>query len=112
MSEIWLSFIMLFDSYSNVYQRWNECWQIMIVIRRESEWLKEVITTEEGKERLREHNKYGWSFVDYLEERQNTLYGIVLLINTKQYQKNTRVDIKEIIRRYQNMVCSTQNIGN
>jgi hypothetical protein len=31
----------------------------MIVIRRESEWLKEVITIEEGKERLREHNKYG-----------------------------------------------------
>jgi hypothetical protein len=38
----------------------------MIVIRRESELLKEVITIEEGKERWREHNKYGWSFVDYL----------------------------------------------
>jgi hypothetical protein len=28
--------------------------------------LKETITISEGNERLRLHNKYGWSFLDYL----------------------------------------------
>jgi hypothetical protein len=37
----------------------------MFVIRRENEWLKEILTIE-GKERLRQHSNYGWSFVDYL----------------------------------------------
>jgi hypothetical protein len=48
----------------------------MIVIRRESEWLKEVITIEEGKERSREQNKYAWSFVEYLYTLNNTLEHI------------------------------------
>jgi hypothetical protein len=37
----------------------------MTTIRRKKEWSKEIISIE-GKERLNHHNKYGWSFVDYL----------------------------------------------
>jgi hypothetical protein len=39
---------------------------MMIVKRETCEWLKETITISEGKERLRLHIKYGWSFLDYL----------------------------------------------
>jgi hypothetical protein len=36
----------------------------MTAIKRGShEWLKEIITINEGKERLRLHNKYGWNFL-------------------------------------------------
>jgi hypothetical protein len=45
----------------------------MFVIRRENEWLKEILTIEEGKERLQQHNGCGWSFVDYLHMPKNTL---------------------------------------
>ncbi len=39
---------------------------MMVVKRGSQEWLKETITINEGKERLRLHNKYGWNFLDYL----------------------------------------------
>jgi hypothetical protein len=39
----------------------------MTTIKRGNyEWFKETITIDERKERLRIHNKYGWSFLDYL----------------------------------------------
>jgi hypothetical protein len=31
----------------------------MYVIRRENEWLKEILTIEKGKERLQQHSSYG-----------------------------------------------------
>jgi hypothetical protein len=37
-----------------------------IVKRGNYEWLKETITINERKERLRFHSKYGWNFLDYL----------------------------------------------
>jgi hypothetical protein len=30
------------------------------------EWFKKTITIDEGKERLRIQNRYGWNFLDYL----------------------------------------------
>jgi hypothetical protein len=39
----------------------------MTVVKRGScELLKKTITINEGNERLRLHNKYGWNFLDYL----------------------------------------------
>jgi hypothetical protein len=39
----------------------------MTVVKRGNyEWFKETITIDEGKERLRTHNIYGWKFLDYL----------------------------------------------
>jgi hypothetical protein len=39
----------------------------MTVVKRGNyEWFKEIITINEGKERLRIHNRYGWNFLDYL----------------------------------------------
>jgi hypothetical protein len=37
-----------------------------IVKIRSCEWLKETITINEGKERLRLQNNHGWNFLDYL----------------------------------------------
>jgi len=37
-----------------------------------NEWFKEILTIEEGKERLQQHSNYGWSFVDYLHTPINT----------------------------------------
>jgi hypothetical protein len=45
----------------------------MFVIKRKNEWLKEILTIEEGKERLWQHSNSGWSFVDYLHTPKNTL---------------------------------------
>jgi hypothetical protein len=44
----------------------------MYVIRRENEWLKEILMIEKGKERLQQHSSYGWSFVEYLHTPRNT----------------------------------------
>jgi hypothetical protein len=44
----------------------------MSIIRRKKEWLKEILTIEEGKKRLRQHSSYGWSFMDYLHTPKNT----------------------------------------
>jgi hypothetical protein len=39
----------------------------MTAIKKGScEWLKETITINEGKKRLKLHNKYGWNFFNYL----------------------------------------------
>jgi hypothetical protein len=40
--------------------RLNECYQ------REKEWLKETISVEEGKTKLRQHSNYGWFLENYL----------------------------------------------
>jgi hypothetical protein len=45
-------FVIFFDYYNNVYQGWYESWWNMFVIKRKNEWLKEILTIEEGKERL------------------------------------------------------------
>ncbi len=39
---------------------------MMIIKRRNHEWFKKTITIDEGKERLRIQNKYGWNFLNYL----------------------------------------------
>jgi hypothetical protein len=44
----------------------------MIVIKRENEWLNEILTIKEGKKRLWRHSNYQWSFVDYLHTPKNT----------------------------------------
>jgi hypothetical protein len=44
----------------------------MSIIRRENEWLKEILRIQKGKERLQQHSSYGWSFVDYLHTPRNT----------------------------------------
>jgi histone acetyltransferase (RNA polymerase elongator complex component) len=36
----------------------------MTAIIREKKWLKETISVEEGKEKLRQHNNYGWTLVE------------------------------------------------
>jgi hypothetical protein len=37
----------------------------MTVVKKGShEWLEETITINEGNERIRLHNKYGWNFLD------------------------------------------------
>jgi hypothetical protein len=43
----------------------------MITITREKKWLKETILVEEGKEKLRQHNNYGWTLIDYLHMPRN-----------------------------------------
>jgi hypothetical protein len=43
----------------------------MIAIIREKKLLKETISVEEGKEKLRQHNNYGWTLVDYLHMLKN-----------------------------------------
>jgi hypothetical protein len=35
--------IIFFDYYNNIYQGWDENWKNMSVIRRENEWLKEIL---------------------------------------------------------------------
>ncbi len=45
----------------------------MTVIRREKEWLKETILVEKGKTRLKQHNNYGWTLVNYLYTLRNKL---------------------------------------
>jgi len=37
-----------------------------IVKRGNCEWFKETIKIDEGKERLRIHNRYGWNCLDHL----------------------------------------------
>ncbi len=64
------NFVIFFDYHNNVYQRWYENWQNMFVIRKEDERLKEILTIE--KEKLQQHNNYGWSFVEYLHTPRNT----------------------------------------
>ncbi len=44
--------VIFFDYHNNVYQGWYENWQNMTIIRRENEWLKEILMREEGKKRL------------------------------------------------------------
>lgn len=39
-------FIFLFDHYNNTYQGWYEKWQIMTIVKRKNEWLKEIITCQ------------------------------------------------------------------
>jgi len=39
---------------------------MMTVKKGNYEWFKETITIDEGKERLKIHNRYGWNFLDYL----------------------------------------------
>jgi hypothetical protein len=39
----------------------------MTTIKRGNcEWFKEIITINEGKERLRIHNRFGWNLLNYL----------------------------------------------
>ncbi len=38
----------------------------MIVKKGNHEWFKKTITIDEGKERLKIQNRYGWNFLDYL----------------------------------------------
>jgi hypothetical protein len=45
----------------------------MIAIKREKEWLKETISVEEGKTRLKQHNNNGWTLVNYLYTLRNKL---------------------------------------
>jgi hypothetical protein len=56
--------------------------------RRNYEWFKETITIDERKKKLRIHNRYGWSFLDYLyTPRRNPKLdnGEYLLKNLKHY---------------------------
>jgi hypothetical protein len=39
---------------------------MMTIKRGNCKWFKEIITIDEGKERIRIHNRYGWNFLDYL----------------------------------------------
>jgi len=39
---------------------------MMTIKRRNHEWFKKTKTIDEGKERLRIQNKYGWNFLNYL----------------------------------------------
>jgi hypothetical protein len=41
--------------------------------KRKKEWLKETILVEEGKTRLKQHNNYGWTLVDYLHMLGNKI---------------------------------------
>jgi hypothetical protein len=38
---------------------------------KKKKWLKETISVEEGKEKLRQHNNYGWTLVNYLHMSRN-----------------------------------------
>jgi hypothetical protein len=58
--------MILLDYYNNVYEGHYEKWQIMILVEREDEWMKDIITIEELKQRLRINCNYGWSFHNYL----------------------------------------------
>jgi hypothetical protein len=40
-------------------------------IKRDKEWLKETILVEKKKTKLKQHNKYGWTLVDYLQMLRN-----------------------------------------
>jgi hypothetical protein len=42
-----------------MYERW---YSMTVVKKGNYEWFKETITIDEGKERLRVHNRYGWIF--------------------------------------------------
>jgi hypothetical protein len=67
-----VKYVIFKNYYNNVYQGWYENWKNMSIIRRENEWLKEILIIEEGTERLWQHSSYGWSFVDYLHTPKNT----------------------------------------
>ncbi len=40
-------------------------------IKRQKEWLKETILVEKIKTNVRQHNKYGWTLVNYLHTPRN-----------------------------------------
>ncbi len=59
--------IIFFDYYNNVYQGWHERWQSMTTVKKGNrEGFKKTIIINEGKERFKTHNRYGWNFIDHL----------------------------------------------
>ncbi len=40
-------------------------------IKREKKWLKKPISIEKKQVKLKQHNKYGWTLVDYLHTPRN-----------------------------------------
>jgi hypothetical protein len=39
---------------------------MMIVKKGNREWFKETIIINEGKEKFKTHNRYGWNFINHL----------------------------------------------
>ncbi len=54
--------MIILDYYNKGYEGHYEKWQIMIIVEREDEWMKEIITIEEAKQTLRINYNYGWIF--------------------------------------------------
>jgi hypothetical protein len=42
-----------------------------VLVKRKNEWMKEIITIEEAKQRLRINYSYGWNFQSYLFTPKN-----------------------------------------
>jgi hypothetical protein len=42
-----------------------------VLVKRKNEWMKEIITIEEAKQRLRINYSYGWNFQRYLFTPKN-----------------------------------------
>jgi hypothetical protein len=45
---------------------------IMTLVEREDEWMKEIIIVEEAKQILRINYNYGWNFHNYFHTPRNT----------------------------------------
>ncbi len=59
--------MILLDYYNNMYEGHYEKWQSMTLVEKEDDWLKQIITVKEVKQRLRINYSHGWNF-------QNCLY--------------------------------------
>ncbi len=58
MNKIWVNPLFSLIT-TTMYERW---YSMTVVKKGNYEWFKETITIDEGKERLRVHNRYGWIF--------------------------------------------------